>query len=699
MRHFFTLLMLALTSSIHAQDSFSGPNEFLLGGQVWKCDTSSVTGDTLFVPEDYGTIQSAIDACANGDIILVAPGEYNENIQANGKEFALASHYLTSCDTLDIYETVINGNGGVGLSIVQLEQHIKVIGFTITNCSSGIYYGGQNQNWRYDLYFSNLRLVGNSSHGINGYLWRTGNYLLNSVVSDNGSHGIRMVNKGALYIGECLVENNQGHGIYNNQCGFLAACTKIRNNNGDGIYSTYWGGGFRQYRCIISGNAGDGIHARNTGAQGVYNCTIVDNGEYGFRGTVAARNSIVHSNGSGVHLVDNGGDPGNQSQSSFEYILSESDLSGVGNIVGDPLLDEGFIPGAGSPAIAGGNPEVYDIGGYEGFNAYLTAPGMSIGAIQALELVYGCTEPETCNYSPEANVDDGSCVLSGCMDTEACNFNPVAECEGEACVYTCCPGPGCCDEGTAWSWESNTCVVVAPSDTDFDGCVGMIDLLDLLSVFGTCAESESEEVEWSCGDPLEYQGYDYETVQIGEQCWFAENCKYLPAVSPSSAGSEIDGDSHAYVFGYEGQDVEVAKALENYESFGVLYNRVAMQTWDVCPVGWHVPTDSNISGQGEFHELIAQFAEAEVATELKSDLSSSPGWNGSNNSGFGALPAGYRRVHSSGGYGFFSSLGDETQYWAVETWSRRLTTINSDLSFMGTSEHWGLSVRCIQDSE
>ena len=146
----------------------------------------------------------------------------------------MASHYLTSCDTLDIYETVINGNGGVGLSIVQLEQHIKVIGFTITNCSSGIYYGGQDGNWRYDLYFSNLRLVGNSSHGINGYLWRTGNYLLNSVVSDNGSHGIRMVNKGALYIGECLVENNQGHGI-SGQCGFLAACSKIRNNNGDGI--------------------------------------------------------------------------------------------------------------------------------------------------------------------------------------------------------------------------------------------------------------------------------------------------------------------------------------------------------------------------------------------------------------------------------------------------------------------------------
>ena len=53
--------------------------------------------------------------------------------------------------------------------------------------------------------------------------------------------------------------------------------------------------------------------------------------------------------------------------------------------------------------------------------------------------------------------------------------------------------------------------------------------------------------------------------------------------------------------------------IGNYESYGVLYNRIAMQTWDVCPGGWHIPTDSNISGQGEFWELIAQFVEAVLA--------------------------------------------------------------------------------------
>ena len=43
-----------------------------------------------------------------------------------------------------------------------------------------------------------------------------------------------------------------------------------------------------------------------------------------------------------------------------------------------------------------------------------------------------------------------------------------------------------CGEGTVWDASAMTCVVANPSDTDFDGCVSMTDLLDLLTVFGTC---------------------------------------------------------------------------------------------------------------------------------------------------------------------------------------------------------------------
>ena len=40
-----------------------------------------------------------------------------------------------------------------------------------------------------------------------------------------------------------------------------------------------------------------------------------------------------------------------------------------------------------------------------------------------------------------------------------------------------------------------------------------------------------------CGDGIMHDGHDYSTVQIGDQCWFSENCRYLPSVSPSSSSS------------------------------------------------------------------------------------------------------------------------------------------------------------------
>ena len=75
-----------------------------------------------------------------------------------------------------------------------------------------------------------------------------------------------------------------------------------------------------------------------------------------------------------------------------------------------------------------------------------------------------------------------------CGYPDACNYEPGASDNQDLCDYSCCPGPGCCGEGTTWDIESQTCVTTYLHDADFDGCVGLSDLLSLLSVFGSCLE-------------------------------------------------------------------------------------------------------------------------------------------------------------------------------------------------------------------
>ena len=58
-------------------------------------------------------------------------------------------------------------------------------------------------------------------------------------------------------------------------------------------------------------------------------------------------------------------------------------------------------------------------------------------------------------------------------------------------------------------------------DGNGDGMIGVTDLQDFLSTYGLAFEATAST--WSCGDPIGYAGVDYSTVQIGDQCWFAEN--------------------------------------------------------------------------------------------------------------------------------------------------------------------------------
>lgn len=110
---------------------------------------------------------------------------------------------------------------------------------------------------------------------------------------------------------------------------------------------------------------------------------------------------------------------------------------------------------------------------------------------QSVPPIEGCMNPTACNYNPEASLSDYSCdyisCLIGCTDVGACNFDPDVIADDGSCDFSCCPGPGCCNNGTHWDENSQTCIVSEPADINFDGCVQLNDLLDLLSSYGNCS--------------------------------------------------------------------------------------------------------------------------------------------------------------------------------------------------------------------
>ena len=193
-----------------------------------------------------------------------------------------------------------------------------------------------------------------------------------------------------------------------------------------------------------------------------------------------------------------------------------------------------------------------------------------------------------------------------------------------------------------------------------------------------------------CGDDVLHQGYWYNTTSIGGQCWFAENVRYLPEVSPGAEGSDVD--PHAYVYGYQGTDVSEAQHTLEYHQFGALYNFPAVEQWNLCPVDWHVPTDL------EWTEMTSSLgSENWAGNMMKAKYGNA--WDGTNLSGFSGLPGGLRTND-----GFFLLAGSYGYWWSsspIESiaWSRALDDLNEGVYRFNDLRRNGFSVRCVRDAE
>ncbi len=109
----------------------------------------SARADNLNVPQDYSTIQEAINSAQQGDMVLVAEGTYLENINFKGKAITVASHYILDQDTSHISATIIDGSqrshpdSGSVVYFTSGEDTTSVLqGFTITGGTGTVTFGG-----------------------------------------------------------------------------------------------------------------------------------------------------------------------------------------------------------------------------------------------------------------------------------------------------------------------------------------------------------------------------------------------------------------------------------------------------------------------------------------------------------------------------------------------------------------------------
>jgi len=209
-------------------------------------------------------------------------------------------------------------------------------------------------------------------------------------------------------------------------------------------------------------------------------------------------------------------------------------------------------------------------------------------------------------------------------------------------------------------------------------------------------------------------GNYYNTITIGNQVWMQQNLKTTKYSNGDLIGTtvyasfDLDNANEIkpkYQWAYEGMESNVALYGRLYTWYTVTDSR------NVCPRGWHVPTDSEwttltdyLSGYGYSYNgtgdklaksiaAISGWSDSGTAGNIGNDKASN------NSSGFTALPGGARFP-----YGSFGGRGLEATWWSAtkndttDAWNRSLYYSQSILERAAWNKRIGYSARCLRDS-
>jgi uncharacterized protein (TIGR02145 family) len=206
-------------------------------------------------------------------------------------------------------------------------------------------------------------------------------------------------------------------------------------------------------------------------------------------------------------------------------------------------------------------------------------------------------------------------------------------------------------------------------------------------------------------------GYSYHTVQIGNQTWLKENLrttKYNDG-TPISVFADTNGSYTAYnytidAYSYYNLDLGLERV------YGKLYNGyVVRNDKNVCPVGWKIPSDAEITelvlsvDPNAITDSLLWGDQSTVAhLPLISDVSLENGGGGTNETGFSFLLSGY--VNPSYSDLVFSSINNFGGLWSTtpahdweeeRNYTRRFTLggIEKCKSHIAI----GIPIRCLKD--
>jgi uncharacterized protein (TIGR02145 family) len=198
-------------------------------------------------------------------------------------------------------------------------------------------------------------------------------------------------------------------------------------------------------------------------------------------------------------------------------------------------------------------------------------------------------------------------------------------------------------------------------------------------------------------------GNIYNTVTIGAQIWMKENLKTtkyndglpIPLVTDSAIWVTLSTPGYCW---YNND------SLTYHNTFGILYNWFTVNTGNICPTGWHAPSDA----EWKIMEMYIGMTQVEAdssgwrGTDQGIQLKSTTGWNsggnGTNTSGFDALPAGARVFD-----GTYVNINNASPWWSTteyntdHSWTRELYNIQVNVSRSYTYKSSGFSVRCLKD--